>query len=297
MSSGTVTGWVDLSGVWGRITERASERNAQKVPYASSRYWHRDTHFVGLCGEWCYAVISGQVVDERLLAEGDGGSDFGPVDVKTTTYWREPWLREFTKTRHPPLYYALVAVDLERRRARYVGYADRELVTTAPIEDLRHGWRFVLRGDQLRPELPPCHQGWKTLSIPTREKGTYPMPSTLQGTVVGHAGSDAEQRYTPSGAQLASFSVAVNDGRKQPDGSWSDDTIWVRVTCFGNLAEKALKQVVSALGRLSARPWTNRDGEPQAGIEMTASTLLVLTRQDERSVEAETRNHDADLPF
>jgi len=116
------------------------------------------------------------------------------------------------------------------------------------------------------------------------------MPSLLQATVIGHAGSDAETKYIQSGTQLATFSVAVNDGRKQPDGSWSDDTIWVRVTCFGNLAEKAAAQVrkgavVSALGRLSARPWTNKAGEPQAGVELTASTLLVLTKRGDESRE------------
>lgn len=132
------------------------------------------------------------------------------------------------------------------------------------------------------------------------------MPSLLQATVIGHAGSDAEQKFTQSGAQLATFSVAVNDGRKQPDGTWSDDTIWVRVTCFGNLAERALRQVtkgavVTALGRLSARPWSNRDGQPQAGIELTASQLLVWGKQGERPAEAEQRGGSGDdldsMPF
>lgn len=138
------------------------------------------------------------------------------------------------------------------------------------------------------------------------------MPSLAQATIIGHAGGDPEQRYTPGGTEVVTFSIAVNDGRKQPDGTWSDDTMWVRIACFGNLAQRAREQVergniVTVVGRLSARPWTNRDGEPQAGIEVTANTLLVIRpkAQSEQPSNGEARPAAAasrdisleDLPF
>lgn len=59
------------------------------------------------------------------------------------------------------------------------------------------------------------------------------MASIAKITAVGNLGGDPETRYTPSGKQNLTFSMAVS--RRKPDGS--ENTTWLRVTAWGKLAE------------------------------------------------------------
>lgn len=54
---------------------------------------------------------------------------------------------------------------------------------------------------------------------------------------IGRLGRDPESRFTPGGTQVTNFSVAVNKYRKDAEGNRDDQTIWIRVTAWGNLAE------------------------------------------------------------
>ena len=47
-------------------------------------------------------------------------------------------------------------------------------------------------------------------------------------TLVGNVGGDAEIRTTSTGARVASFSVATNDGYRNSAGEWVDDPTWHR---------------------------------------------------------------------
>lgn len=134
-------GWVDLAPYWKKLEFAASLRDAQKKAYASSRYWNGRSHFIGLCGEMVYGIVTGQEPDLTLRQLGDGGSDFPGVDVKTTVYWQNPCLlvrpedlrHVATKT------YALVALDEGRRRGRLVAEVDRLTVAQAPLKDWGNG--------------------------------------------------------------------------------------------------------------------------------------------------------------
>lgn len=109
----------------------------------------------------------------------------------------------------------------------------------------------------------------------------------LNAEIIGNLGNDAELKYSASGSALLTFNVAANFRVKSQEGEWEDCTEWVRVTMFGARAEalgsylrKGTKVYVS--GRLQARPWTTRDGEIRAGLEIAAGDVeLCSSRQQD----------------
>jgi single-strand DNA-binding protein len=111
--------------------------------------------------------------------------------------------------------------------------------------------------------------------------------------IVGNVGRDAEMRYTPSGAAVASFSVATNRQYTASSGEQVKETIWFRVSAWGRQAEvcnqyvkKGMKVLVE--GRLTAdqdtggpRIWTGQDGSARASFEITAATVRFLSSRGE----------------
>lgn len=108
-----------------------------------------------------------------------------------------------------------------------------------------------------------------------------------QITLVGNLGQDPEMRYTPSGVPVTSFSLAVNKSWVSADGQRQDKTLWFRVTAWRKLAETASQYLtkgrqILVIGEIEeARPWTDRDGNQRASLEVTAQTIKFLnTRMD-----------------
>ena len=110
--------------------------------------------------------------------------------------------------------------------------------------------------------------------------------------IVGNVGRDAEMRYTPSGAAVASFSVATNREYTASSGEKVKETVWFRVSAWGKQAEvcnqyvkKGMKVLVE--GRLNAdenggpRIWTGQDGSSRANFEVTAGTVRFLSQRGE----------------
>jgi len=57
-------------------------------------------------------------------------------------------------------------------------------------------------------------------------------------TLVGGLTRDPELRATPNGTSVVQLGIAVNHGKKDKDGNWSDEANFVDVTAFGDLADK-----------------------------------------------------------
>src|SRR5690606_37248972 len=98
-----------------------------------------------------------------------------------------------------------------------------------------------------------------------------------QITLVGNI-ARPEMRYTPSGVPVATFSLAVTKVWNK-DGERQEKTTWFRVTAWRNLAEicgKNLDRVkkVLVVGEIEeARPWTDREGNTRASLEVTAQAV------------------------
>lgn len=92
-------------------------------------------------------------------------------------------------------------------------------------------------------------------------------------TICGTAGGDAELKYLPSGASLASWSMAVTPRIKQGD-QWTDgETVWYRCTAWRQLAETAAESITKGMrllvhGRLKVRTYESNAGEKRTSIEV-----------------------------
>ena len=110
------------------------------------------------------------------------------------------------------------------------------------------------------------------------------MPRLNRLEVIGHLGAAPDLKFTPSGKAVCNLSIAVNNGTKQPDGSWSDDTLWVRAEVWNEAAERAAEQLakgslVHAEGQLSVRDWQDRDGRNRYSIELKFARVMSLERR------------------
>ncbi len=100
--------------------------------------------------------------------------------------------------------------------------------------------------------------------------------------LVGHLGGDPEMRYTATGVPVTNFSLAVSKRRTTGEGETQEKTTWFRVNVWRRQAEIASQYLtkgakVMVIGEIEqARPWTDRDGNLQASIEVTANQFRFL---------------------
>ena len=107
------------------------------------------------------------------------------------------------------------------------------------------------------------------------------MASLCKVQIIGNVGRDPEQRYTPSGTMIVTFSVAVNNRRRNPDGSFEEETEWFRITTFGRLAETCQQFVTKGRtvyvdGRLRLDRWTGQDGQPRTTLDVIAADVVMM---------------------
>jgi single-strand DNA-binding protein len=107
------------------------------------------------------------------------------------------------------------------------------------------------------------------------------MASLCKIQVIGNVGRDPEQRYTQSGSMVVSFSVAVNNRRRNPDGSFEEETEWFRITTFGRLAETCQQLVAKGRsvfvdGRLRVDRWTGQDGQQRFTLDVIANDVVMM---------------------
>lgn len=127
-------------------------------------------------------------------------------------------------------------------------------------------------------------------------------------TVSGHLGKAAELRYTSSHLPILIFSVAVNERRKQSDGSYSDYTNWFDCTMFGKRAESlqpylAKGTKLSIVGHLHKSSW-EQDGNRFSKVEIIVDEVeLMNTRRESQAQPSQPPDmesasvYDEDIPF
>ena len=119
--------------------------------------------------------------------------------------------------------------------------------------------------------------------------------------LIGHLGTDPEMRYTASGVPVTNFNLAVSRRWTNPEGQTQEKTTWFRVSLWRRQAEIASQYLakghrVMIIGEVdSARPWTDRDGNLRASIEVTASELKLMENRASNS-HTEPETHAADAP-
>lgn len=92
--------------------------------------------------------------------------------------------------------------------------------------------------------------------------------------IAGHLGADAEARYTASGKKVINLRVA---SRTRKGGN--DDTIWWRVTLWGDQWDKMVPYLKKGAGVMiigefhKPEIFTDREGKPQPSMDITAVHL------------------------
>jgi single-strand DNA-binding protein len=114
--------------------------------------------------------------------------------------------------------------------------------------------------------------------------------------IIGNLGGNPEQRFTPDGSPVTTFSVATS--RKVKD---QDETTWFRVTVWNKQAESCNQYLhkgskVLVEGRLSPgtdggpKVFQRKDGTWGASYEVTAETVRFLSGKADEPA-------DVDVPF
>src|SRR5579885_1482500 len=94
-------------------------------------------------------------------------------------------------------------------------------------------------------------------------------------TVVGNLTDDPELRFTPSGAAVASFTIASTPRTfDRSSNEWKDgDALFLRCSIWRQAAENVAESLqrgmrVVAQGRLKQRSYETREGEKRTVVEM-----------------------------
>ena len=101
--------------------------------------------------------------------------------------------------------------------------------------------------------------------------------------VIGNVGTDPEMRYTPSGAPVTSFRIAVSRTYNTREGERRQETEWFTVTTWDTLAEQVNQYLSKGRrafveGRFHSHSFQGNDGQMRFRSEIIASTVRFLDR-------------------
>src|SRR5215470_3174557 len=104
--------------------------------------------------------------------------------------------------------------------------------------------------------------------------------SWQQTIIIGNVGRDANLKYTQQGIAVCDFSVAVSKVSGKGDDR-KEKTVWFKVTVWREKAETAAQYVkkgmqIMVVGEIDASAYVNKDGNPTASLELTASNFQFL---------------------
>ena len=125
------------------------------------------------------------------------------------------------------------------------------------------------------------------------------MASDNQVTLVGNLTDDPELRYTPNGAAVCKFRIAVNRRIQDGAGNWKDgEASYFSINCWRGLAENAAESLtrgtrVMVAGRLQFRSWENQEGEKRSAVEVEADEVGPSLKWATARIERQTRSSNA----
>ena len=108
------------------------------------------------------------------------------------------------------------------------------------------------------------------------------MGSVNKVILVGNLGRDAELRYTPGGAAVATLNMATTEVFKDREGQKKEDTQWHRVILWGKTAETLQDYLTKGKqiyveGKLQTRKWKDKDGNDKYTTEIRGDRVVLLS--------------------
>ena len=113
-----------------------------------------------------------------------------------------------------------------------------------------------------------------------------------QSILTGNLGADPEIFYSSDGDPIATFNLAFRASKKK--------TGWIKITCFGKLAEIAEKYLhkgarIGIIGTLDQQKWETDEGATRTSFQIIANSLEFI-KTDGRGFE-EGQTGTGDIPF
>ena len=111
--------------------------------------------------------------------------------------------------------------------------------------------------------------------------------------LAGRLTHDPDVKITTKGTTICSFSLAVNESRKNEAGNYEDYVHFIDCTAFGSQADYIGKyahkgQQVFVQGSLNFQTW-ERDGQKRSKVSVKVSNIdLVYQRQEQPQYQAQT---------
>lgn len=117
--------------------------------------------------------------------------------------------------------------------------------------------------------------------------------------IIGNLTRDPEMRNTPSGANVASFSVATSlvwtdqGGQQQRKTEFHNIVAWRKLAeICGQYLKKGSKVYIE--GRLQTTEWTGQDNVKRYRTEIVAENMIMLDRQGASNSGNEFKNENHD---
>ncbi len=115
--------------------------------------------------------------------------------------------------------------------------------------------------------------------------------------LIGRLGADPEIRYTPSGAEVATFRMATSEAWTNKSGEKEERTEWHRIVAWRGLAKicgeyLSKGKLIYIEGRLRTRNWEDRDGNKRTVTEIEATEMKMLSGPGEASKKAKDAGED-----
>jgi single-strand DNA-binding protein len=107
------------------------------------------------------------------------------------------------------------------------------------------------------------------------------MGSVNKVILVGNLGRDAELRYTPGGAAVATLNLATTEVWNDRNNQRQEKTEWHRVVLWGKQAESLQEYLTKGKqiyveGRLQTRQWDDKDGNKRYTTEIKCDRVTLL---------------------
>lgn len=116
--------------------------------------------------------------------------------------------------------------------------------------------------------------------------------------ISGNLTRDPQLRSSQSGTSVLSFSIAVNDRRRNQDGEWEDYPNYVDCVAMGGRADWLARTLskgskVALEGKLRYSSWETKDGQKRSKLEVMVEAIEVFDKPKPPSSDT----YDEDIPF
>jgi single-strand DNA-binding protein len=108
--------------------------------------------------------------------------------------------------------------------------------------------------------------------------------------LVGNLGGDPKFYYSTAGLPVASFSLAFNSNKEK--------TGWIKIVCFGRLAEVANEYLskgarIGVAGSLDQQQWQSEEGYSKSAFRLLANAIEFIKIDQETEEEEENEHENA----